>query len=133
MPVLSIWYLSCFNLNVEKEINYSTSILLAQQTMFISRLARIEEMNDMISSLVIGFLLASSSFWLIAFINDSYTHREKKLARLLLKRGKKDEWLRTKSICAARSGIALQLRRCRVPASTLIGKYLGLGKGCISH
>ncbi len=47
-------------------------------------------MNDMISSLVIGFLMASSSFWLIGFINDSYTHREKKLARLLLKRAKKD-------------------------------------------
>ena len=47
-------------------------------------------MNDMISSLVIGFLLASSSFWLIAFINDSYTQRENKLARLLLKRGKMD-------------------------------------------
>jgi len=75
---------------VEKEINYSTSILLAQQSMLIGRVGRIEEMNDMISSLVIGFLLASSSFWLIAFINDSYTQREKKLARLLLKRGKMD-------------------------------------------
>ena len=58
--------------------------------MLIGRVGRIEEMNDMISSLVIGFLLASSSFWLIAFVNDSYTQREKKLARLLLKRGKMD-------------------------------------------
>ena len=58
--------------------------------MLIGWVGRIEEMNGTISSLVIGFLLASSSFWLIAFINDSYTHREKKLSRLLLKRGKKD-------------------------------------------
>ena len=64
-------------------------------------------MNDVISSMVIGFLLASSSFWLIAFINDSYTHREEKLARLLLKRAKMDYWLGKKPIC----GVALQFLR----------------------
>ena len=47
-------------------------------------------MNGMVSSLIVGFLLAFSSLWLIALLNDTYTHREKKLSRLLLKRGKKD-------------------------------------------
>jgi hypothetical protein len=87
--ILSWWYMNC-SINGEIENNYSTSILLVQQPMLIGRVGRIEEMTGMISSLVIGFLLASSSFWLIAFINDSYTHREEKLSRLLLKRGKKD-------------------------------------------
>jgi hypothetical protein len=68
---------------------YSGKILQAQ-SMLIGWVGRIEEMNGTISSLVIGFLLASSSFWLIALLNDTYTHREKKLSRLLLKRGKKD-------------------------------------------
>ncbi|MDI6754417.1 MAG: hypothetical protein QME78_08485 [Thermodesulfobacteriota bacterium] len=47
-------------------------------------------MDGLASSLIIGFLLASSSVWLIAHINDRFTRREKDLSRLLLKRGKKD-------------------------------------------
>ncbi len=47
-------------------------------------------MKAMISSLIIGFLLASSSVWLIALLNETYTHREKKLSRLLQKRARKD-------------------------------------------
>jgi hypothetical protein len=50
----------------------------------------IKEMKAMISSLIIGFLLASFSYWLITLFNSSYSQREKKLSNLLLKRAKKD-------------------------------------------
>jgi hypothetical protein len=58
--------------------------------MLIVWVRRIKEMDGLTSSLIIGFLLASSSVWLVSFINDRYTQREIKLSRLLLKRGKKN-------------------------------------------
>jgi NhaP-type Na+/H+ or K+/H+ antiporter len=47
-------------------------------------------MNGWASSLIIGFLLGASSFWVISRLNDRYTKREENLSRLLLKRAKKD-------------------------------------------
>ena len=64
--------------------------MLQAHSMLIGWGGRIEDMNGMISSVIVGFLLGASSFWLIGFLNDTYTHREKNLSRLLLKRGKKD-------------------------------------------
>ncbi len=47
-------------------------------------------MKGLTFSLIIGFLLASSSVWLISLINDRYTQKEKFISNLLLKRGKKE-------------------------------------------
>jgi len=47
-------------------------------------------MNGLTLSLIVGFLLAYSSVWLISRINDRYTQWEKDLCRVLVKRGKKD-------------------------------------------
>jgi len=41
-------------------------------------------------SLIVGFILAYSSMWLVSRINDRYTRWEKNLCRVLAKRGKKD-------------------------------------------
>ncbi len=46
-------------------------------------------MDALTSSLIIGFLIASSCVWLASFLNDRYIKREKHLSRLLLKRVKK--------------------------------------------
>ncbi len=48
------------------------------------------QMKGLTFSLIIGFLLASSSVWLISLINDRYTQKEKFISNLLLKRGKKE-------------------------------------------
>ncbi len=42
------------------------------------------------SSLGIGLLLGTLSVYLVNFINDRYTRKEKKVALLLLKRAKKN-------------------------------------------
>jgi hypothetical protein len=42
-------------------------------------------------SLMVGFLLAYSSMWLISHINDRYTRWEESLCRVLVKRGKKED------------------------------------------
>jgi hypothetical protein len=47
-------------------------------------------MQGLTLSLIVGFLLAYSSVWLVSRINDRYTQWEKNLCRLLVKRGKKD-------------------------------------------
>jgi hypothetical protein len=47
-------------------------------------------MNGLTLSLIVGFLLAYSSVWLVSRINDRYTQWEKNLCRVLIKRGKKD-------------------------------------------
>ncbi len=50
-------------------------------------------MRGLTLSLIVGFLLAYSSTWLISRINDRYTRWEEGLCRVLAKRGKKDrEW-----------------------------------------
>ena len=45
---------------------------------------------DLTSSLFVGLLIGSSCVWLVSFINDRFTQREKHLSRLLVKRAKKD-------------------------------------------
>lgn len=47
-------------------------------------------MNSLTLSLIVGFVLAYSSVWLVSRINDRYTQWEKNLCRVLVKRGKKD-------------------------------------------
>jgi len=47
-------------------------------------------MEALTSSLIVGFLIGSSCVWLVSFINDRFTQREKHLSRLLVKRVKKD-------------------------------------------
>ena len=47
-------------------------------------------MRGLTLSLVVGFLLAYSSMWLVSRINDRYTRWEENLCRVLAKRGKKD-------------------------------------------
>ena len=47
-------------------------------------------MSGLTLSLVVGFLLAYSSVWLVSRINDRYTRWEKNLCHVLVKRGKKD-------------------------------------------
>ena len=47
-------------------------------------------MHGLTLSLVVGFLLAYSSVWLVSRINDRYTRWEENLCRVLVKRGKKD-------------------------------------------
>ena len=47
-------------------------------------------MHGLTLSLVVGFLLAYSSVWLVSRINDRYTRWEENLCRVLGKRGKKD-------------------------------------------
>ncbi len=46
-------------------------------------------MDGLTFSLLMGFLLAASSFWLVSLINDRYSQREKNISTLLLKRGKR--------------------------------------------
>jgi hypothetical protein len=48
-------------------------------------------MRGLTLSLVVGFLLAYSSMWLVSRINDRYTRWEENLCRVLFKRGKKEE------------------------------------------
>ena len=47
-------------------------------------------MHGLTLSLIVGFLLAFSSTWLVSRINDRYTRWEEDLCRVLVKRGKKD-------------------------------------------
>ena len=47
-------------------------------------------MHGLTLSLVVGFLLAYSSVWLVSRINDRYTRWEENLCRVVVKRGKKD-------------------------------------------
>jgi hypothetical protein len=47
-------------------------------------------MHGLTLSLVVGFLLAYSSVWLVSRINDRYTRWEENLCRVLGKRGKKE-------------------------------------------
>jgi hypothetical protein len=47
-------------------------------------------MRGLTLSLIIGFLLAFSSTWLVSRINDRYTRWEEDLCRVLVKRGKKE-------------------------------------------
>ncbi len=47
-------------------------------------------MKGLTFSLIIGFLLGSSSLWLISRLNNHYTEKEKFISNLLLRRGKKD-------------------------------------------
>jgi hypothetical protein len=47
-------------------------------------------MHGLTLSLIVGFLLAYSSVWLVSRINDRYTRWEKNLCHVLVKRGKKD-------------------------------------------
>ena len=48
-------------------------------------------MNGLSLSLMVGFLLAYSSVWLVSRINDRYTRWEENLCRVLVKRGKKED------------------------------------------
>jgi hypothetical protein len=47
-------------------------------------------MKGLTFSLIIGFLLGSSSIWVISVINDRLTQKEKFISNLLLRRGKKN-------------------------------------------
>ena len=47
-------------------------------------------MRGLTLSLIVGFLLAYSSTWLVSRINDRYTRWEEDLCRVLVKRGKKE-------------------------------------------
>jgi len=42
------------------------------------------------SSLIVGFVMGTSSVWLASLINDRYIKREKNVSRLILKRAKKN-------------------------------------------
>jgi len=42
------------------------------------------------TSLIAGFVMASSLVWLASLINDHYIKREKDVSRLILKRAKKN-------------------------------------------
>ncbi|MCX5906436.1 MAG: hypothetical protein NTY64_04405 [Deltaproteobacteria bacterium] len=47
-------------------------------------------MPELALALVIGFLFAFFSVWLVSFINNRYTRREKFISSLLQRRAKKD-------------------------------------------
>lgn len=47
-------------------------------------------MQGLTLSVIVGFLVAYSSMWLVSRINDRYTRWEENLCRVLVKRGKKD-------------------------------------------
>ena len=52
----------------------------------------IENMHRLTLSLIVGFLMAYSSMWLASRINDRYTRWEENLCRVLVKRGKKEDY-----------------------------------------
>ncbi len=47
-------------------------------------------MGGLITSLTMGFLLASLSVWLVHYIQSRYAQKERKLSLLLLKRARRD-------------------------------------------
>ena len=47
-------------------------------------------MEGLTTSLIIGILLAASAVWLVSFINERYSKKEKTISNLLLRRAKKE-------------------------------------------